>query len=251
MMGQRWYANETPTSRLDDRPIGTAPSIAVMNRSQLILVLLLRAIAVAASQAIVSVFVIPRCGGPARNDSMTRVQIEQRKEPKMMLKSILPTIVIFSLVLCGRAAVTFAATPPFFVLDNGLHGTGFETVDAKLDLVKEIGFDGLSWRTDAPEHIMQVIDGAKLRRLKLFVIYVNLDLKDGKLIYDPRIKEIIALCKGTDTMIWPNLTSKQFKASDPAGDEVAVPGLRACRLLWGQRAAHRHLSPRRHVGPSR
>ena len=76
---------------------------------------------------------------------------------------------------------------------------------------------------------MQVIDGAKLRRLKLFVIYVNLDLKDGKLIYDPPIKEIIALCKGTDTMIWPNLTSKQFKASESAGDEVAVP--RDCASL--------------------
>ena len=58
------------------------------------------------------------------------------------------------------------------------------------------------------------------------MIYVNLDLKDGKLIYDPRIKQIIALCKGTDTMLWPNLTSKQFKASDPAGDAVAVPGFR-------------------------
>ena len=64
-------------------PIEDSASIAVMNRSQLILVLLLRAIAVAASQAIVSVFVIPRCGGPARNDSMTRVQIEQRKEPEV------------------------------------------------------------------------------------------------------------------------------------------------------------------------
>ena len=72
----------------------------------------------------------------------------------------------------------------------------------------------------------QVLDGAKQRGLKCFVIYVNLDLKDGKLVYDPRLQEIIALCKGTDTMIWPYMTSKQFKNSDPAGDDIAVTGLR-------------------------
>jgi sugar phosphate isomerase/epimerase len=71
-----------------------------------------------------------------------------------------------------------------------------------------------------------VLEGCKQRGLKLFVIYVNLDLKDGKLVYDPRVKDIIALCKGTDVMIWPNLTSKQFKPSDPAGDDIAVAGLR-------------------------
>ncbi len=124
------------------------------------------------------------------------------------------------------AATACAAPNPFFVFDNGLRGESLKTIDAQLDLVKEVGFDGLSWRTDAPERVRQVLDGAKQRGLKLFVIYVSLDLKDGKLVYDPRVREIIALCKGTDTLIWPNLTSKQFKNSDPAGDDIAVAGLR-------------------------
>jgi len=132
--------------------------------------------------------------------------------------------ILFGLLL--SAATTFAGPNPFFVFDNGLRGENLKTIDAQLDLVKEIGFDGLSWRTDSPERIKQTLDGAKQRGLKLFVIYANLDLKDGRLVYDPRVKEIIALCKGTDTMIWPNMTSKQFKPSDPAGDEIAVTGLR-------------------------
>lgn len=132
--------------------------------------------------------------------------------------------IIIALLLFVSTA--FAGPNQFFVFDNGLRGENLQTIDAQLDLAKEVGFDGLSWRTDAPERVKQVFDGAKQRGLKLFVIYANLELKDGKLVYKPELKEIIALCKGTDTMIWPNMTSKQFKNSDPAGDDIAVAGLR-------------------------
>ena len=134
---------------------------------------------------------------------------------------------VIRIALVTFAAVTVHAAPnPFFVFDNGLHSEKLKTIDAQLDLVKAVGFAGLSWRTDAPERVKQVLDGARQRGLQLYVVYANLDLKDGKCVYDPRLKEIIALCKGTDTIIWPNLTSKQFKPSDPAGDDIAVAGVR-------------------------
>ena len=139
-----------------------------------------------------------------------------------------------------------ADSNPFFVFDNGLRGENLSTIDAQLDLVKEIGFDGLSWRTDAPARVKQVLDGSQQRGLKLFVVYANLDLKDGKLVYDPRLNEIITLCKGTDTIIWPNLTSKQFKPSAPAGDDIAVAGLRdlaaRCELNGVRIAVYPHVN---------
>jgi sugar phosphate isomerase/epimerase len=146
------------------------------------------------------------------------------------------------------ASAASAAPNPFFVFDNGLRGETLKTIAAQLDLVKQVGFDGLSWRTDAPARIKQVLDGAQQRGLKLFVIYVNLDLKDGKLVYDPRVKDIIALCKGTDVMLWPNLTSKskQFKKSDPAGDDIAVAGLRELAELCSSNGLRIAIYP--HVG---
>lgn len=133
----------------------------------------------------------------------------------------------FLALFLGLMAATAHAEPnPFFVFDNGLRGEKLPTVAAQLDLVKQLGFAGLSWRTDDPARIKEVLEGSQRRGLKLFVIYANLDLKDGKLVYDPRLKEIITLCKGTDAMIWPNMTSRQFKSSDPAGDDIAVAGLR-------------------------
>ena len=147
------------------------------------------------------------------------------------------------LVLAGVAE---AAPNPFFVFDNGLRGAHLAAIDAQLDLVKSLGFDGLSWRTDAPDRVKQVLDGTQRRGLKLYVVYANLDLKDGKCVYDPRLKEIIALCKGTDTIIWPNLTSKQFKPSDPAGDDIAVAGLRELADLCAANGLRVAIYP--HVG---
>jgi sugar phosphate isomerase/epimerase len=129
------------------------------------------------------------------------------------------------------ARTASAAANSFCVFDNGLQATNLATIDAQLDLVKEIGFDGLTWRTDSPARVRQLFAGAKQRGLKVCAIYANLDLKDGKLVYDPRIKEIIPLCHGTDTMLWPNLTSKEFKNSDSAGDDIAVAGLRELASL--------------------
>ncbi len=132
------------------------------------------------------------------------------------------TGLLFSLITVSA----HAQTSPFFVFDNGLRGDQWTTIDAQLDLVQQIGFDGLSWRTDSPERVKQVLDGAQRRGLKVFAIYCNLDLKDGRMVYDPRLREIIALCKGSETMLWPNITSKQFPRSSPDGDEIAVAGLR-------------------------
>ena len=125
--------------------------------------------------------------------------------------------------LAALAAVSLAsATPEFFVFDNGLPAS----LDAGLDLAGSVGFAGLSWRVDAPERVKQVLDGARQRGLKVHAIYANLDLKDGKPVIDPKLKEIIALCKGSGAIIWPTITSKDFTISDAAGDEIAVAGLR-------------------------
>jgi sugar phosphate isomerase/epimerase len=155
-----------------------------------------------------------------------------------------PFLLTALIVLATAAAC--AETNPFFVFDNGLSSENLKTIGAQLDLVQEVGFNGLSWRTDSLERVQQVLAGANQRGLKVFVIYVNLDLKDRKLVYDPRLKEIIPLCKGTDTMIWPNITSKQFKNSSPDGDEIAVAGLRELADLCETHGVRIALYP--HVG---
>jgi sugar phosphate isomerase/epimerase len=99
-------------------------------------------------------------------------------------------------LLCG-AALAAQAAPPFFVFDNGLRGEGLGTIAAQLDLAKSAGYAGVSWRSDTPARLAEVRDGAKARGLEVFVVYVNLDLKDGKLVPDAHVKEVIEAFKGT------------------------------------------------------
>lgn len=144
------------------------------------------------------------------------------------------------------AVSVFAGSQPFFVFDNGLKDTDLPTIGSQLDLARKTGFDGVSWRSDTPERLAEVRDGAKQRGLKVFVVYVNLDIKDGKLTPDPRVNDVIAAFKGTDTMIWPNITSKQFKPSDPAGDDIAVAGLRELADLCASNGLRIAIYP--HIG---
>lgn len=137
------------------------------------------------------------------------------------------------MLLAGVAAGGFifvvqccAEQSPFFVFDNGLRYEGLANIDKKLDLVKSVGFDGLSWRTDSPENIRMLIEGAKKRDLKVFAYYANIEVKADKAVYSSQLKQLIELCKGTGTCIWPNITSKVFKDSDPAADELVVPVVR-------------------------
>lgn len=122
------------------------------------------------------------------------------------------------------AVTACAGAPPFFVFDNGLERS--QPIGVQLDLAKEVGFAGVSWRSDTPERLAEVRDGARKRGLQVFVVYVNLDIKNGKLVPDAHVNDVIAAFKGTDTVVWPNITSKQFKSSDPAADDIAVAGLR-------------------------
>lgn len=114
----------------------------------------------------------------------------------------------------------------FFVFDNGLRHERVATIDQKLDLVKSVGFDGLSWRTDSAENIRTLLAGAKKRDLKVFAYYANIEIKQDKAVYSSQLKQLIDLCKGTGTCIWPNITSKVFKNSDPAADDLVVPVVR-------------------------
>jgi len=130
------------------------------------------------------------------------------------------------LLVLAWSAAACAGAPPFFVFDNGLHGQGLATIGAQLDLVKTTGFDGLSWRSDTPAQLAAVRDGARRRGLQVFAVYVNLDLRGGRLVPDPHVDDVLAVFRNTDTLLWPTLTSAEFRNSDPAGDEVAVAGLR-------------------------
>lgn len=170
----------------------------------------------------------------------------------------------------GLVAATLAsagrpASNPFFVFDNGLHDPSLATLSAKLDLVKRVGFDGLSWRLDDAENfspsptaeaprprndpganLRGLLAGADQRGLKVYVLYCSLPIRDGRLVLDPELERAIGLCRGKGVMLWPTLTSGQIPPSSPAGDAIAVQGLR--RLADAAAAGGVRIALYPHVG---
>jgi sugar phosphate isomerase/epimerase len=145
-------------------------------------------------------------------------------------------IIVCIIALCVAAAA-WAQTPapigpvaaglrnPFFAMDTGLRDGQSRTTEAQLDLVRELGYAGLSWTQGDPKQTREAADAAKVRGLKLFTVYCGATLTKEKLDYGATKQTIDAL-KGTDTMIWLYLVSKDFPKSSADGDDIAVAGLR-------------------------
>jgi sugar phosphate isomerase/epimerase len=59
--------------------------------------------------------------------------------------------------------------------------------------------------------------------LKLYAMYLQIDLDNKESPYDKRLREAFRLLQGRETMPWFYITSKQYKPSSEENDALAVP----------------------------
>ena len=111
---------------------------------------------------------------------------------------------------------------PFFALCMDTHDAKKRTVEQQAAMLKELGYDGCAhlWLKGVPERLKTLDE----RGLKLFGVYTTVSLDPKKRPYDPRLKEVVKLLKGRDTMLW--LSVKGMAPSSPEGDPRAVALLR-------------------------
>jgi sugar phosphate isomerase/epimerase len=92
------------------------------------------------------------------------------------------------------------------------------------DLLAEFGYSGASASDfDQVDGILQEFDR---RNLNLFAFYFSVYIDPDASPWDSHINELIPKLKGRSTVLWPNVQSKKWKSSDPAGDEQAVKVIR-------------------------
>lgn len=91
---------------------------------------------------------------------------------------------------------------PFFAFDNGL-GRGTTTPDAQVGLLKQLGYDGISY--NGTRNLPARLAACDKHGLKLFAIYVGATLKPGGPVYENGLREAIEQLKGRDTVIWLTL----------------------------------------------
>jgi sugar phosphate isomerase/epimerase len=112
-------------------------------------------------------------------------------------------------------------------MDTGLRGADVQTLEAKVELLKKLGYRGIGY-TFNPKELPQLLELLDKRQLELSAIYLTPSL-ESKL--DPALTDSIKLLKGRSTRIELAITSKQFKPSDPAGDKLGLELLKAASDL--------------------
>lgn len=143
--------------------------------------------------------------------------------PQLTRRDVLTGTISFAgaAALAGAAAAVgrtekSAVRWPFYAFDNGLRGV--KGVEAKVKLLKDLGYAGLEYHLD-PAELPKMLDALDKHGLKMFGIYAVPTLERG--IPDDW-GDWIKRLEGRKTRIELAIRSKKFKSSDPAGDKLGV-----------------------------
>ena len=109
---------------------------------------------------------------------------------------------------------------PFFALCHDTHDAKKRGLKEQAELLKELGFDGCAhlWLDAVPERL-KTLDEAGL---KLFEIYVQVNVAPGKTPYDPKLKEVVKVLKGRDTILGLLMAGAPRSSQDADERGVAI-----------------------------
>lgn len=134
-------------------------------------------------------------------------------------------IVALTLAFAGVMACVRAAEPEFFAMDTGTRDSTHQTPEEQVALVQEVGFAGIAPIYQKPQKLRETLVALDRRKLKMFAVYVPLDL-DSPTPVSPAIRDTIEQLRGRDSILWLYVNFRAHKPSDPAGDAKAVPVMR-------------------------
>ena len=119
------------------------------------------------------------------------------------------------------------ASNPFFALCMDTHDAKKRTLPEQAQMLRELGYDGVGhlWL----DHLAERLQTADAAGLKLYQVYMNVNLDAGKEPYDPRLKDVLPLLKGRDVQL--AVLIKGAKPSDQSFDPAALRILREIAVL--------------------
>lgn len=141
------------------------------------------------------------------------------------MKILLPIFILvaFSVTrISGQPVQDTSFSPPLFVFNNGVKDEKYNTPGKQVTLLKSLGYAGMEKNgLNAFDSTQQELDK---QGLKMFTIYVNVNLDPGQPHFDSRLPGVLQKLKGRETMLWLNITSKggAYPPSSSAGDTTAI-----------------------------
>ncbi len=126
------------------------------------------------------------------------------------------------LLLLGVNLAAAAEPWPFFAFDNGVGRDEDLPPDEQAKLLAELGYDGIGYT--GVKNLAPLLEALDRRDLKLFSVYVKVDLNPGQTAYDAELPLAIEKLRGRGTVIWLNLHGERSPST--AQDDRAVELIR-------------------------
>jgi sugar phosphate isomerase/epimerase len=117
-----------------------------------------------------------------------------------------------------------AGPNPFFAMDTATKDAAHQTAKEQVEIVKELGYAGIG--CTAGKGLAEMAEELDKNGLRLFTVYLGVNIDPDQPRYGPELKETIEVLKGRNGMLWLFVLSKKHKPSSSAGDDQAVEILR-------------------------
>ncbi len=113
-----------------------------------------------------------------------------------------------------------AGANPFFAMDTGTKDAKHKKTKKQVEMLKELGYDGIG--CTGCKGLAEMLEELDKNGLRIFTLYLEVNIDAGRKKYDPKLKETIELLKGRNTILWLSIKSRKHKPSSPDGDEKTV-----------------------------
>jgi sugar phosphate isomerase/epimerase len=129
-----------------------------------------------------------------------------------LIKSTLITLFLISSAVADSAW-------PFFAFDNGV-GRGVWTPAVQAETVSKLGYDGIHYNYTSPQDFAAKLSACKAANVPIHAVYIYTFINKPDVAYDPGIKEVIRMLKGTETIIWLTLRDGSLGKQDQEAVEI-------------------------------
>jgi sugar phosphate isomerase/epimerase len=111
----------------------------------------------------------------------------------------------------------------FYAFGNAVRGKGLP-VREQVTLLKELGYDGMEY--SGCRGLEEVLNELDSQGLRLFALYIGVQLDPDKQSYNAQLKDAIRLLKGRDTVLALNVRGRRASRRSPEAEARAVEIIR-------------------------
>jgi len=112
----------------------------------------------------------------------------------------------------------------FFAMDTATKDAKHKSAKEQVQMVKELGYAGIG--CTAGKGLAAMAEELDKNGLRLFTVYLGVNIDPDQQKYGPELREAITVLKGRNAILWLFVLSKKHKPSSPEGDARAVEVIR-------------------------